>query len=624
MTLFAGLTRSTVVLQLGWTLLHFLWQGAAIGLALSIALLTLRRRSAQARYVAGCTALLVMASCPLLTLACVRIQSAAEAAHFTAILATLPTHALPRAWLQESFSASQVKPINSLESLLPGAVVCWLAGVFILAIRALGGWLVVRRICRSAIPVGRDLAARAADLARTMGIRRALDVRITDRIQVPSVVGCFRSVILFPVSALTGLSTPQLEALLAHELAHVRRHDYLVNLLQTAVETLFFYHPAVWWVSRRIRAEREHCCDDIALTMLGDHRAYASALASLEELRQNRLALAAAGGELLSRIRRILGEPIMQTVPTNRPAVLLAAALALSLLAAPFALPKGNAEPKPISSKQSTSEAKPQADPFADKIAPARREADDVEVLKARIRELEEDNVRLRSSLSRQGRERAVLAPTHRGGLDVLRAEEADLARAKADLERQAGQLRASQAEKEELIAEARKQEAEAHHMQLDVLKGAKEQELHALEMQMEARRRTRGADMAPTTRETPRAEAGATDMLRARREATSDEIRALREENRAIRQMLEELRHEIEELRTKRGATAASWERLETTIEGERNDIQREVRKLLTVYSASHPKVKELQDQLAILNRQLTDLRDAQDRALVPSTPAP
>src|ERR687891_1536007 len=103
---------------------------------------------------------------------------------------------------------------------------------------------------------------------------------------------------------MSGLSAQQLEAILAHELAHIRRHDYLVNLLQTLVETLLFYHPAVWWLSRRIRLEREHCCDDLAVSLCGDPYTYASALADLEQLRgSGQLVVAATGGSLLQRVR---------------------------------------------------------------------------------------------------------------------------------------------------------------------------------------------------------------------------------------------------------------------------------------------------------------------------------
>jgi hypothetical protein len=144
---------------------------------------------------------------------------------------------------------------------------------------------------------------------------------------------------LLPVSALAGLSPQQLEAILAHELAHIRRHDYLVNLLQTLVETLLFYHPAVWWLSHRIRIERENCCDDLAVSLCGDPYAYARALADLEALRGDagRLALAVTGGSLLHRVRRLLGAPSHDSRgpgwPAATAAVVLMGAIAASAVA---------------------------------------------------------------------------------------------------------------------------------------------------------------------------------------------------------------------------------------------------------------------------------------------------
>src|SRR6185436_11585192 len=129
----------------------------------------------------------------------------------------------------------------------------------------------------------------------------------------PAVVGWLRPVVLIPASAVIGLSAAQLEAVIVHELAHIRRFDALANLLQMAVETALFYHPAVWWISRRIRVEREHCCDDVAVATSGDALGYAKALASLEEWRalpspaESSLALAATGGVLKHRISRLLG-----------------------------------------------------------------------------------------------------------------------------------------------------------------------------------------------------------------------------------------------------------------------------------------------------------------------------
>ncbi len=128
---------------------------------------------------------------------------------------------------------------------------------------------------------------------------------------VPTVIGWLKPTVLLPMSALAGLSPLQVEAILAHELAHVRRHDYFVNLLQTLLETLLFYHPAVWWVSGQVRVERENCCDDLAVSLCGDPVVYASALADLEELRgpASRLVMAASGGVLLNRVRRLLTGP---------------------------------------------------------------------------------------------------------------------------------------------------------------------------------------------------------------------------------------------------------------------------------------------------------------------------
>ena len=128
---------------------------------------------------------------------------------------------------------------------------------------------------------------------------------------------------------MTGLTTGQLEALLAHELAHVRRHDFLINLLQTVVETLLFYHPAVWWISHRIRLEREHCCDDLAVQVCDDGLTYAKALVALEELRAPAigLAMSSRGGSLLTRVARLLGQAEQQRRPTGWIAGLLSLVL---------------------------------------------------------------------------------------------------------------------------------------------------------------------------------------------------------------------------------------------------------------------------------------------------------
>ena len=144
-----------------------------------------------------------------------------------------------------------------------------------------------------------------------LGVERAVRLLHSARVQVPTVIGWLRPVVLLPVSCLTGLSPEQIEAVFCHELAHVRRHDYLVSVIQSVIETLLFYHPAVWWVSRQVRRERECCCDALAVGAGGDVLAYARALSYLEERRAAfpEFVLGANGGVLKMRIKRLLGRP---------------------------------------------------------------------------------------------------------------------------------------------------------------------------------------------------------------------------------------------------------------------------------------------------------------------------
>jgi beta-lactamase regulating signal transducer with metallopeptidase domain len=250
-----------------------------------------------------------MAALPVLTALLLVEEPAGPAA-------TAPAAAVPAAPAERAVPAISMIPGGAEVaqtfgvSLLPWVFGLWLAGVAALSIYHLGGWRWTRRLSRQGRPVGEAVARLARGLCRRLGIGRAVALLESSAVSVPMVVGWLRPVVLVPASALTGLSPAQLEAILAHELAHVRRHDYLVNLFQTAVETLLFYHPAVWWVSAQVRRERENCCDDLAVAVCGDRLSYARALVDLEGLRSApRLALAASGGSLSDRIRRLVGAP---------------------------------------------------------------------------------------------------------------------------------------------------------------------------------------------------------------------------------------------------------------------------------------------------------------------------
>jgi len=296
---------------LGWTLIHFLWEGVLIAGLYATAQEILRRRSANLRYLAGCAAMLCMLMAPIVTLISLASHRAARMAHLPAAGA--------RGW--------------QLSDCFPLLIGGWLAGVVLLSVWSAGGWVMAMRLRRkSRRPIPNEWRTRMAELSRRMGIDRTVRVFQTTLADVPMVVGWLRPVILIPVCSLVNLNVLQLEALLAHELAHIRRHDYLVNLMQTAIETLLFYHPAVWWLGNRIRDERENCCDDIAVTVCGSVHVYASALANLEESRiaSVRLAMAASNGSLLDRVRRLV--PGQQPAPPRTPGWLPALVITFAIV----------------------------------------------------------------------------------------------------------------------------------------------------------------------------------------------------------------------------------------------------------------------------------------------------
>lgn len=316
---------------LGWTLVHFVWQGVVIALLLAVALRLLRRAPANQRYLAGCVALALMVLAPLLTsyYLAKRAHAAPTVSVEQASVAATPTVEPPQPESQVTKVVVAAKPIPAREELtrrlnnaLPWLVTGWFLGVLALSCRLLAGWLRIRRWRNGATEAIADhWRERLSELARRLSISRPVRLVQSALVEVPTVIGWLRPVILLPASCLTGLSPQQLESILAHELAHIHRHDYLINLLQSAAETLLFYHPAVWWVSRRIREERENCCDDVAVRTCGDPVTYARALATLEELRSApaQLALAAGGGSLLQRIQRLLGKSGSTTGPAAWP-----------------------------------------------------------------------------------------------------------------------------------------------------------------------------------------------------------------------------------------------------------------------------------------------------------------
>ena len=363
------MNTSAWIEALGWTLIHSIWQAGLIAACLRTLCLAARRSSPNIRYFAACLALIATVVVTAVTF--VREVNAAPKLPRTPSIAQLAPSALrgagpafsdPSSISMEPsafpFTAEANSPEAAAPTLLPAnpyaefrdkigktlqpftptIAFAWLLGVSLFSVRLWRSWRAVRHLRDWGQPCERTaLHERFIALRSALRAAAATQFLISAQVRVPMVIGWLKPVVLLPASVLAGLSAAQLEAIIAHELAHIRRHDCLVNLLQNAVETVFFYHPAVWWISRLIREEREHCCDDIAAAATGGARGYVEALAALEQARIGTpdFALAANGGSLLGRARRLLLQK-----PEEGPAQgLFAGGLVLLGVAALFLIP---------------------------------------------------------------------------------------------------------------------------------------------------------------------------------------------------------------------------------------------------------------------------------------------
>lgn len=300
------LTEHTLTELLGWPLLHFVWQGALIASVCAILLALTRNARPQLRYMLACTAMLACLLWPAQGMLqqwrdpqTINLETAIQ-------LASKASISLDLVWVRQSLLAAQI------EAWLPLVVSLWSMGVLLMLMRLALGLLWVYRLGQH----GNDIAvlaqqwqARTNQLAYQFAIRRQVQVKFQKDLLSPVTYGFLKPVVVMPASLLSGMAPDMIEALLAHELAHIKRWDYVVNLLQNLVLSLLFYHPAVWWISKRIDAERELIADDMAAAMLGQARPLARALQVLDKLQiaaMPQAAMAANGGDLLSRIKRLV------------------------------------------------------------------------------------------------------------------------------------------------------------------------------------------------------------------------------------------------------------------------------------------------------------------------------
>lgn len=291
---------SAFTFALGLTLMHFLWQGLLIGCATALALALMRNARAEYRYLLSCSALMACLCWPALDLY-QRLSGGASAASVDFRMIELAAHTI----------TGGGEPFD-LRGSLRGIVGLWALCAAALALRMVLGLLWINRAAAEDAPCHRAdrlrWEASLARLAHRFGVTRTVRLRIVDTLASPVTAGWWRPVVLVPASLVSGMPPDLLGALLAHEMAHIKHHDYLVNLLQNVIETVLFYHPAVWWISHRVRVERELMADDLAARTLGEPRRLALALSELEKLQfsTHHLAQAANGGNLMERIQRLM------------------------------------------------------------------------------------------------------------------------------------------------------------------------------------------------------------------------------------------------------------------------------------------------------------------------------
>ncbi|HEX8612949.1 MAG TPA: M56 family metallopeptidase [Telluria sp.] len=296
---------AVIVPSLGWALLDFVWQGVLIGCLAAISLGLLRRARPQLRYAVGCAALLLCAALPLAG----TVQRVLDAQAVTTMLplGAIGTPAMPGDVPVLAAQVATWEPL--LQQRLPLLMFFWSCGAGLLALRLMLGLAWVRRRSQPGRYVHNAAwQARVDRLALRFGVARKVALGLVDDLPGPVTAGWWRPVILVPAALVTGMPPDLLEALLAHEMAHIKRLDYLVNLIQSAIEIVLFYHPAVWWLSHRVRIEREQIADEIAASMLGEPRRLALALSELDQFQFSipQLAHGAHGGNLMSRIKRLV------------------------------------------------------------------------------------------------------------------------------------------------------------------------------------------------------------------------------------------------------------------------------------------------------------------------------
>ena len=300
-----------IIYALGWTVVHSLWQGALVAICLAAAMYLLRNKSAKLRYEVATFSLFSVFVLALSTFIYVYdFAQTSQVQEISLLLGGLGEQTTEHNFFQvvvQSFGVFFDQHISTI-------VLVWFFGAILFSIRMIGGLAHIQKLkTEQNTPLPFYWQQKLNDLKRKIPVRKSIQLVESALVTMPMIIGAIKPMILLPIGAINALNEKEVEAILAHELAHIYRNDYLINIVQSFIEVLFYFNPAVWWISGNIRLERENCCDDIAVELCGSSIEYVKALVHLQELDQNipAFAMLFSGPKqnLLNRVKRILNQP---------------------------------------------------------------------------------------------------------------------------------------------------------------------------------------------------------------------------------------------------------------------------------------------------------------------------
>lgn len=300
-----------LIYALGWTVIHSIWQAMIIALIMALIMPTLQKKSAKYRYELAGMALFMVLVTALSTFVYMYDQSTESLASMTILISGEASGIVAS---QSFLNQSAQTCASYFNEHLPLIVMLWLVGVSAFLLKLLGGLAYIQYLKNNyQYPLSDEWQQKLTAIAQKIPVRRTIKFAESALVKVPMVFGIFKPMILLPIGAINNLTAKEVEAIIAHEVAHIYRNDYLLNILFSFIEIIFYFNPAVWWISANVRMERENCCDDVAIAVCGDSLSYAKALLSLQEISapSPSLAMSFSGNkkQLLSRVKRILNQP---------------------------------------------------------------------------------------------------------------------------------------------------------------------------------------------------------------------------------------------------------------------------------------------------------------------------